>query len=89
MQQPDTPQTKGPANPGSNPGATTSSGDTEATLRETQNVLGQMLRVHFSDLTEDPVPDRFLRLLADLERREQSESNGATKPDGTDPPAEC
>jgi hypothetical protein len=61
--------------------------DPEPASRETQHILGQLLRVHFSELTEDPVPDRLLRLLADLEQRERTQAQAETTPEPAKPPA--
>ena len=37
-----------------------------------QGKIGRMLRDIFSDVAEEPVPDRFVRLLEALEAREKS-----------------
>lgn len=38
--------------------------------RDTQAVLGQLLRVHYSELVEEPVPPRLLKLWSALGERE-------------------
>lgn len=37
-----------------------------------QEAIGKSLRAHYDDLTNAPVPDRFLVLLAELEAKERS-----------------
>jgi Anti-sigma factor NepR len=38
-----------------------------------QNHLGQRLRATYDELVNQPVPDKFLQLLEELERREKSQ----------------
>jgi hypothetical protein len=38
--------------------------------RSLQAQLGRQLRAIYSDVAEEPVPDRFIRLLEELEARE-------------------
>jgi hypothetical protein len=39
--------------------------------RALQAQLGRQLRAIFADVSEEPVPDRFIKLLKDLEAREK------------------
>jgi hypothetical protein len=36
-----------------------------------QDAIGRSLQAHYDDLLKEPVPDRFLALLAELEAKEQ------------------
>jgi hypothetical protein len=40
--------------------------------RTVQAQIGRMLREHFADVAGEPVPDRFVALLAELEAKEAS-----------------
>jgi hypothetical protein len=35
------------------------------------DAIGRALKAHYDDLVSEPVPDRFLHLLADLEQEER------------------
>jgi hypothetical protein len=48
----------------------------------TQRTLGQLLRAHFSELIEAPIPDRITQLFSELERKEttrESQQAGKTR----------
>lgn len=43
----------------------------------TQNTLGRLLRAHFADLVDEPLPDRITALFEELERKEACSASRA------------
>jgi hypothetical protein len=64
---PPAPQAGDPEDPAGAPG--TSNEQTEAIAR--QRALGRHLRAMFNEVTDEPVPQNFLDLLDELERKEE------------------
>ena len=46
---------------------------------DVQAHIGERLRIHYEDVLSEPVPDRFLELLRQLERRERGEPGRETQ----------
>ena len=65
-----------------NGGAKPTAGDTDAASggnldKSTQGHLGRIIKESYSDLLRQPVPDRFLEILKDLERTRGEPSEDA------------
>ncbi len=48
-----------------------------------QKVLGRELRAMYNELVEEPVPDRFVKLLDELERVEEFQDEPSNQTDKT------
>lgn len=69
----------GPSGGGAKPaaGASTSPGREAAAFgSDLQSSIGRQLRSMYNDLLQEPVPDRFLQLLSDLEGKEAATGSG-------------
>lgn len=45
---------------------------------QVMQAISQSLIAHYNDIVSEPIPDKFLSLLAELEAKESSNGNGAT-----------
>lgn len=64
-------------------GATTSPGREAAAFgSDLQSSIGRQLRSMYNDLLQEPVPDRFLQLLSDLEGKEAATASGKAETAG-------
>jgi hypothetical protein len=53
---------------------------------EIQNKIGQQLRAVYSDIVDQGVPDRFAKLIDQLDGQPKAEPKATPKADGTDRP---
>ena len=49
------------------------------TSKQLQTLIGSQLRQMFDEVVQEPIPDRFQRLLADLDDREKDTEAGRAK----------
>jgi Anti-sigma factor NepR len=49
--------------------------DSQVLDRKIQDAIGRSLKAHYDDIVSEPVPDRLLALLAELEAKEKGRDN--------------